>query len=261
VVAHRLRQQASAGAARSALSRSLYTRLIPARWWPTLYAFAISEGYLKDVLKVWFWFPMRRLGVMLRPLRWPVVAVGAVLVARVLGGHGSSALALVLATALILSAFAFSVCGLDAWQRPTHAVLWICGSNLLAVGAMIAGPGRDTRFAALFYAIGLVTAAGMSVVGLSAAGLPEGRTSRFAGLWEVKPVAALVAFLGAVGIAGVPLWLTFWGEDLVVHATLGEVGWLVPAIPSILAVNGYLAMRNFSYVFMGRVSEMTGSPT
>src|SRR6185503_6208162 len=62
VVAHRLRQQASAGAARAGATRSLYERLVPERWWPTLYTFAVSEGYLKDVLKVVLWFPLRRLG-------------------------------------------------------------------------------------------------------------------------------------------------------------------------------------------------------
>src|SRR6185312_13397209 len=70
VVAHRLRQQASAGAARDDATRSLYERLVPLGWWPTLYAFALSEGYLKDVLKAALWFPLRRIGAALEPRRY-----------------------------------------------------------------------------------------------------------------------------------------------------------------------------------------------
>src|SRR6185312_10410184 len=97
VVAHRLRQQATAGAARAGMTRSLYARPVPVAWWPTLYAFALSEGYLKDVLKVALWFPLRRLGAALAPRRYllAVAAAGALVVAGALPPHGAAALIVV----------------------------------------------------------------------------------------------------------------------------------------------------------------------
>jgi NADH:ubiquinone oxidoreductase subunit 5 (subunit L)/multisubunit Na+/H+ antiporter MnhA subunit len=254
VVAHRLRQQESAGAARTGNPRPLYARLVPAHWESTLYVFALSEGYLKDILKISLWFPLRRLGALVAKGPRALLAAGAALAAFVISRHLSSDFALVAATLLVLSAIAFSACGLATWRKPIRAVLWLCGSNLLTVSAMIVGPEHDARFAAMFYGIGLVASTALNIIGLASADLGRGITSRFAGRWEVRPLAAFVALIGAIGIAGIPPWLTFWGEDLVVHATVGEVGWLVPAIPLILAINGYIAVRNFSYVFMGRAS-------
>ena len=77
VVAHRLRRQATAGAARAATRSARSTRgSSPSGWWPTLYVFALSEGYLKDILKVGLWFPLRRLGACSRAGALLVIVVG-----------------------------------------------------------------------------------------------------------------------------------------------------------------------------------------
>ncbi len=255
VVAHRLRQQATAGAARAAASRSLYERIIPAHWWPTLYAFALSEGYLKDILKVGLWFPARRIGALLQRLAVVIVAVGAAAAIAVLAAHRASAtVENGLAVGLVVLALAFSACGLARWTRPARAVFWIAGSSLLVVAAVVAMADRDARFAALFYGLGIAVSGALGMIGFALAGFAGGVASRFAGRWEARPIAAVVAFAGVLGLAGVPLWPTFLGEDLIVHATLDESRSFSVVIAAVLAANGYLAMRNFAYAFMGAAS-------
>ncbi|HEX6836613.1 MAG TPA: proton-conducting transporter membrane subunit [Polyangia bacterium] len=248
VVAHRLRQQASAGAARAGITRSLYARLVPDAWWPTLYAFALSEGYLKDVLKVALWSPLRRLGAELAQRRQLVaVAAGLLFVATLT----LRPVAVAVAPALILLALSFSAIGLARWRSPAPALAWISASNLLAVAAAAATTDH-ARFAVLFYAPAIVGSCLLGILGIRAAGLAHGVMTRFSGRWQGRPVAGAVAFAGVLGIAGVPLFPTFWGEDLIVHATLDGGRWLSFAVAAIFAANGYLAMRNFAYSFLGR---------
>ena len=247
VVAHRLRRQATAGAARAPAARSLYVRFVPQSWWPSLYVFALSEGYLKDILKVGLWFPMQRLGAILQQRR--VLVVVAAIVGVVL--ELASARYTTLAGVLLVIALAFSACGLAGWRQPARALLWISASSLLAMmaGAALA---RDTMLTMIVYGGGIVLACVLGYIGFAAAALLEGTTARFSGRWELRPAAAFVAFTGALGLAGAPLWPTFWGEDLVIHATLGANRALAVVIAVVLAANGYLGMRNFAYAFMGR---------
>jgi NADH:ubiquinone oxidoreductase subunit 5 (subunit L)/multisubunit Na+/H+ antiporter MnhA subunit len=251
VVAHRLRQQASAGAARAGTTRSFYERLVPEGWWPTLYTFALSEGYLKDVLKVALWFPVRRIGASLQRRRRLLLVAGAIGVSAGLV-VGPRPAASAVAAALILLAVSFSCCGLATWRRPVRALGWITGSNLLAVAATTLSNGH-ARLAAVFYGFGIVFSCLLGVSGLVAAGLASGIADRFSGRWEARPRAAVVAFAGALGIAGVPLFPTFWGEDLIVHSTLDSSRWFSFLVAAIVAANGYLAVRNFAYSFFGSV--------
>jgi NADH:ubiquinone oxidoreductase subunit 2 (subunit N) len=159
---------------------------------------------------------------------------------------------------LVAIAIALSACGLAAWRQPARALLWISASSVLAMvaAATLAGGGVVT---AAVYGGGVVLACALGYAGFTAAGLVDGTTARFAGRWESRPTAALVAFIGALGLAGAPLWPTFWGEDLVIHTALGANRALAVAVAVILAANGYLGMRNFAYAFMGRASALRAS--
>ena len=243
VVAHRLRRQATAGAARAGAIRSLQARFVPESWWPTLYVFALSEGYLKDIPKRGLWFPLRRLGSVLALRPALVVIAGAVVaLAELAYAPGPVPAAL-----LVIAAIAFSACALSSWRTPARAVLWIAGSSLLAMLASIVVAGSDARVTMVLYGGGIAVACLLGYLGS-----PDGATARFAGLWERRPTAALIAFTGALGLAGAPVWPTFWGEDLIVHTALGGHRAVAVAVAAILAANGYLAVRNFAYAFMGR---------
>jgi NADH:ubiquinone oxidoreductase subunit 5 (subunit L)/multisubunit Na+/H+ antiporter MnhA subunit len=248
VVAHRLRQQASAGAARRGATFSLYARMVPDAWWPTLYAFALSEGYLKDLLKVVLWFPLRRLGAALAPRRTVFAVAAGLVIAAVM----VRPIPAVMAPGLIGVALSFSAIGLARWNMPAPALAWISASNLLAVAAAALPSTEDARFGALLDGPAVLSSCLLGVVGIHVSGLARGVTARFAGRWQSRPVAGAVAFAGVLGIAGVPLFPTFWGEDLIVHATLAGSRWLSFAVAAIFAANGYLAMRNFAYSFLGR---------
>jgi NADH:ubiquinone oxidoreductase subunit 5 (subunit L)/multisubunit Na+/H+ antiporter MnhA subunit len=253
VVAHRLRRQASAGAARAGAARSLWARFVPERFWPTLYVFALSEGYLKDISKLGLWFPLRRLGGVLARRPGLVFVVGAVgaLAELAYARHAVHAIETGAAASIIAVAVAFAACGLARWRQPAQAVLWISGSSLLAMLAAIAVAGADASAAMLLYGGSIAVACALGYIGFTSAALPDAAATRFAGLWERRPSAALAAFTGALGLAGAPLWPTFWGEDLIIHRALAGHRAVALAVASILAANGYLAVRNFAYAFMG----------
>lgn len=261
VVAHRLRRQATAGAARATPARSLYARLIPNAFRPTLYVFALSEGYLKDLLKVAIWFPLRRLGTAILPWRKPLLVVGPLGAAAGLAllRGGSRTTDLGLASALLILAVTFSACGLALWRRPAHAVAWISGSSLFAAAAMLALSEMNGS-AATFYTLSILLSCALGLGGLVAATFGQTLGARFFGLVSVRPISATVSFVGALGLAGFPLLPTFWGEDALMSATLGESRAFSIALAAILALNGYLAVRNFAYTFFGRVAREAPVP-
>ena len=253
VVAHRLRRQATAGAARVGAARSLYSRFVPERWWSTLYVFALSEGFLKDIPKLGLWFPLRRIGSMLVRRQRLVLVVGvSAMVVLVYVRHTAPAIGPGTAAWLLLTALAFSACGLASWRQPARAVLWISGSSLLAMTAAVVVAGNDTTVPLLLYGGTIVVACALGYYGFASVASPGATTMRFAGLWERQHVSTFVALAGALGVAGVPLWPTFWGEDLIVHSALGGHRAVAVFVAAILATNGYLAVRNFAYAFMGR---------
>ena len=256
VVAHRLRRQATAGTARAGAIPTIYSQLVRESWWPTLYVFALSEGHLKDILKVGLWFPLRRLGAVLLRRRALVLVAGIIAAIAELASsrYAVPGIETVTASSLAAVAVAFSACGLALWRQPARAVVWISGSSLFALTAAAVRVGNDTSVALLVYGGGIALACALGYIGFAAAGLPGGVATRFAGRWERRPIAAVLAFTGALGLAGVPLWPTFWGEDLIIHSALGGNRALAFTISVIFAANGYLGVRNFAYVFMGRPS-------
>jgi NADH:ubiquinone oxidoreductase subunit 5 (subunit L)/multisubunit Na+/H+ antiporter MnhA subunit len=253
VVAQRLRRQATAGAARSDRRRSPYDLFLPSKWRPTVYAFAISEGYFRDVLKAVCWFPLRRIGEALRPRRTLLFGAGAIaIVATLAAARGATPLAdLVLSGVLVLLAVAFSACGLALWRRPMLATSAICGSSVLSATAMYALVAAHHVYAASFYAMGVGLACALSLLGFAVAVRGQREVVRFSGLVGTRPAAASFAFLGALGVAGFPMLPTFWGEDLLLHASLGESRGVSILLAGLLALNGYLAVRNFAFTFFG----------
>ena len=111
---------------------------------------------------------------------------------------------------------------------------------------------RGDRFAAAFYALGIALSCMLGLAGLVAGTSGHSIVARYSGLEAARPVASALAFVGALGLAGFPLLPTFWGEDLLVSATLRESRGFALALAGILALNGYLALRNFAYTFFGR---------
>lgn len=258
VVAQRLRRQATAGAAQSDRRRSPYDLFLPAKWRPTVYAFSISEGYFRDLLKATTWFPLRRLGEALRRWRNILFAAGAISVAATLQfARGATPREhLVLACLLVLLAVAFSAVGLALWRRPMLATSAICGSSVLSATTMYALVAARHVYAASFYTLGIALACAVSLVGFAVALWGQREVARFSGLAIRRPKAAAFAFVGALGVAGFPMLPTFWGEDLLVHASLDESKIVSVILAGLLALNGYLAVRNFAFTFLG-----PGTPT
>ena len=199
------------------------------------------------------WFPLRRLGEWLRrgPLALAAGAGVAIVAAVVLAQQGTHA-ARVAAAALVLAvALACSAAGLASWRTPCRAIVWIASSMLAASAAALATPGAQARFSVACYAASIALSCGLALAGLAGARTAGATASRFAGLWASRPRRSALALAGALGLAGIPLLPTFFGEDLLVDAALGDSRGLALAITAVIALDGYLAVRTFAYSFFG----------
>lgn len=252
VVAHRLREQAGAG--RRPPRRSLLARVVPARWFPTLYVFALSEGYVKDLSKLALWFPLRGIGERLARQRGAVMVACASAAAAVplLAVYGASRDRLPAAVAELVLAAAAAALALARWRSPARAFAWITGSLLLVAQATLvlssAAPGPAAMYTLAVVLAGVIGALGFVAAGSTAA-------VRFAGKWAAHPRAGALALVGALGLAGLPVWPTFFGEDALIRDALAASPACAIAIATLMALDGYLAMRAFAYVFYGDASR------
>ena len=200
VVAHRLRRQATAGAARAGTVRSVYARFVPQSWWPTLYVFALSRATSRTSRSSGYGSRCGGSAPCSRAERFSCSLSASSGLVELAYAHRATPGA---AALLVVTATAFSARGLGCWRQPARAVLWITGSSLLAMMAVIFVAGNDA-VAMLLYGGSVATACALGYIGFASAAIPGGIVTRFAGLWERRPTAALVAFVGALGLAGAP---------------------------------------------------------
>jgi NADH:ubiquinone oxidoreductase subunit 5 (subunit L)/multisubunit Na+/H+ antiporter MnhA subunit len=252
-VAYLVRRQASAGSAQVAEWHP-YARLLPARWASALYVFALSEGYLKEAVKLVIWSPLRRLGGLMLPWRTALFAVGAlgILAAVALAPSLSHRWDLALGWMFIVQAILCSGSGLGSWRNPLHAVAWVSASSVaIAAAAVAISPAHDT-FASMVYATAVALLCALGLLGTTMVVPGAGAIiARYAGFSEARPLAMALCLVSALGIAGFPLLPTFLGEDLLLHDALRESGAAAVLITGVLALNGYLAVRNFAFTFLG----------
>ncbi len=262
VVAYLVRRQASAGFAQAERGFG-YARILPERWATPLYVFALSEGYLKELVKLVVWSPLRRIGRIVLP--WPAALLGLGAVGLMAGvafaPTTSQRWDVILGWTFITLALLCSAAGLGSWRRPLRAVGWVSVSSVaVAVAVFVLSPVHDT-FAGFVYAGAVAALCAMGWLGTRMVVPPDTETARFAGLSEGHHLAMALALVSALGIAGFPLLPTFVGEDLLLHDALPEGGVVSALIAAVLALNGYLAVRNFAFTFLGpRSPHARGTP-
>ncbi len=253
-VAYLLRKQASAASGGATELRFSYARLLPRRWHTALYVFAVSEGYLKEGLKLVTWSPLRTLGRLILPRQAALFAVGSIgaLAAVALAPRSTAGTDRVMAWVFIALALLASGCALSSWRRPAYAMAWVSGSSLAVAAAVFAISPAHNSFAGITYALAIAILCALGFVG-TAMVVPAGkRIPRYAGFSEGRPLATGLALISTLGIAGFPLLPTFVGEDLLLHDTLRESAAASAAIMGALALNGYLAVRTFAFTFLGQ---------
>ena len=252
-VAYLLRRQASAGSAQRFAWSSRYAAFFEGKWVAPLYVFALSEGYLKDSLKLAIWSPLRRLGSLVLPWRTALIVLGGVGMMVALGIAPASLRRwpLIVGWGLIGQALLCSASALGSWRKPVHAMAWVSASSIaLAAAVSLISPAHDT-FAGVVYAVAVAMLCALGIAGMSMVVARGATIARFAGLSDGRPLATALTLVSSLGIAGFPLLPTFLGEDLLLHDTLRESAAASAIITSVLALNGYLAVRNFAFTFLG----------
>lgn len=260
--AYLLRRHASAGTAQ-ATQRHAASWLWPASWRPSLYAFALSEGYLKEVLKRLLWSPLRSLGRLVLPWRTTLLVLGSIAAtaAVIFAPRATARGDMALGWSFVALSLLCSGSALGSWQRPLRAMGWVSASSLAVAGAVFAFSPAHNLFASLSYGAAIAISCALGVLGTSMVAPRGTRIPRYAGFSEARPLAATFSLVSALGIAGFPLLPTFLGEDLLLHDTLHESAVASAVVTAVLALNGYIAVRGFAFTFLGqRRDEPTFGP-
>lgn len=263
-VAYLVRRQASAGSAQASMWRPRYAGFLPRSWVSPLYVFALSEGYLKEAVKLAIWSPLRRLGRLVLPWRSLLLAVaGGMSVAVGLAPRTSHRWDSVLAWGFIAQAILCSGSGLGSWRKPVQAMAWVSASSVAVAAAVFAISPIHDMFAAIVYAGAVAMVCALGIAGTSMVIRGAATMTRFAGFSEHRPLATALTLVSALGVAGFPLLPTFLGEDLLLRDTLRESAAVSAVITGVLALNGYLAVRTFAFTFLGqhRPGESDGRAT
>jgi formate hydrogenlyase subunit 3/multisubunit Na+/H+ antiporter MnhD subunit len=157
-----------------------------------------------------------------------------------------------LAWVLIVLALVCSGCALGSWRRPIVSAAWVTGSSLAVALAVFAMSPAHNAFAGISYAAAIALLGALGLGGTARVVPAPKKITRYAGLSEVQPFATACALVSAVGIAAFPLLPTFVAEDLLLHGTLRESGAASVLVSGAFALNGYLAVRNFAFTFLGQ---------
>lgn len=254
VVSHLLRVQTMPRANTQLSDYSIEQRLSP-RLRSSLYAFAIHEGYLEEMIRAILWNPLQKSGRWIHRFdRRPFRAAGIVAALLTVGAmiYGDVAYLPTATFAMILLAVAASLSALAERQSAVRAWNAIGYSALLAAGAVYT---VDTSSFpdVLVYLSGISPAWGLGLAAISA--LPRGRNQQelrwYHGLASTQPYASALLFFAALGLTGFPISPAFLGQDLLLHHATGNNLWLAVALSLTFVVNGLTAIRMCSRLCFG----------
>ncbi len=254
VVSYLLRLQSSPlGASVNAgrFSDWSFERLLPKGLRDSFYVLASSEAYLEKFTHAVLWNPMVACGkyVGKKPLAvYGITVVLAGVFASFLGG-GTPAVAL---AALLAFALLFALHALD--DDATAFGIWT--RSLFAgfgVAAAVSAARQWEMLSVLPYLAGMVGSYLVGMVGLMSLSREARQASlgRFHGFADAHPLASRLVFVSFLGMSGFPISPAFFGDDLVLSASLSAHPGVAAVFMVVFVVNGLALARAFSRLFFG----------
>jgi NADH-quinone oxidoreductase subunit L len=254
VVAHLLRIQRY-GESTAKFSDWSLERRFPPKWRSTLYAFALSEGYLEAGIQKLFLEPLAKLGALVQRGNTPLMrgvaftlVVAAVMVRGMnLPSHERSMLA-ALGILMVLS----SLAGLYEMSSPRRAWNSVAFSSLVAAVSIYYLHPEDVQDITVFLG-GIVPSWILGRVALHflCAGQRYFKLDHYHGLVALRPQAALIFFLAFLGMSGFPISPAFVGIDLLIDHATGGWMWLAFAITVVFVLNGIALARLCARLSLG----------
>lgn len=257
------------------LTRFSLTNIFLSRWRPSLYVFAMNEGYFEYALKKIFTTP---------------VMLAAHICNRLINVHvprfvecvffSSKEDVSVSSTGSTLKTFApmlFALClgvAIDVVFRSYEIVSLF--SLIIALFLALAALGEKKRAmralvlavfgnifaflsvatskAGLLYLIGLMVSA---LVAIEALRYVEVRrhiadVKNYLGLYQQFPLAGTMFLLGSLGVISFPVSSTFYGEDLLLSLSLNSGLHFIIFFQLIFILSGIAMIRTYSHVMLGR---------
>ncbi len=228
-----------------------FERMIPPRLRSSLYAIALSEGYLEPLLHRFLWTPLFYVSEFLHwvapPTRQPFILLGIF--------SASFALmqlpALFFTALLTLISFIVSIFVFSEQSSPFSVWHGVTLSSLLLAVAIWGKMGMEPN--SWIYLSGILPSwfLGYRAIKAILSSNSHSDLRHFHGRVQRKPHASLVLFLCFISLAGFPLTPTFFGEELLlVRAPEGHV-WIPVAIACIFALQGITLSRLFASLCLG----------
>lgn len=270
IVTTHLHMQASVRSFKK-LARYYMPKIIPLRFQPSLYTFAINDGYFEHVLGKYAVRPVLvfsqwlnktinqrliipslvGLGFTKRDPRmegglslFAIGPAGLILLSVAVVAIVTPALGLIsLAIALLLA-----LCALGEQKNPQHALMFGIISYIFAFMGLASG-----RLESL-YAIGLIASSFLAIEALQ---YMRSRAlfyslSSYSGLYAQFPLAANLFLIGILGIGSFPVSATFFGEDFLLSEAIKSGAHYLVALHLIFMINGIALMRLFAHTMFGR---------
>lgn len=258
-----------------------WTRLLPTRLRPSLFAFALNEGYFERLVHFFFVKPVLFIASYCHQALFGLVLFNKKKDNRI---NREPAL-FSFAPFLLLTFFGASVTGILFNSQSLQNILLLIGI-FLCFASMVEKkhPERllmlviisyassylsvvslpSTSFKALIFAFGGLICG--SILSLGAMGhiLKRRRIDSFAsflGLFHDFPFAGVVLLLGGLSIMALPLSTSFFGEDMILHLSVTD-GPIYPLLLHfIFVINGISVIRMISHVLFGKKPIIHDEPS
>ena len=254
VVAYLLRLQSSpfgASIAAGRFSDWSFERVLPKGMRDSFYVIASSEAYLEKFAHTVLWNPMLACGKLVGKNPWAVYIGGVALAglfAKVIGG-GVPEVSLAV---LLTSALLFALHALD--DRATALATWT--RSLLAgvgVAAAVSAARNWELLSVLPFLTGMIGSFLVGMVGIASLSREARRASlgRFHGYADSHPLASRLVFVSFLGMSGFPISPAFFGDDLVLSASISSHPGVAAVFMVVFVVNGLALARAFSRLFFG----------
>jgi hypothetical protein len=252
-------------------SRFSLTNLFPKKMHPSLYIFAINDGYFELVLKKLIVTPVMKLSELAHAIVHVTVPQWLQRQKRISKEELSQSIfnsfvpmLLILCAGVILDVLLRSYAVVRLFSLCVALVLALAslGENrqgfralLLAIfGNLFAFLSVTSSKAGFLYLIGLVTSAIIAIEALIY--MYKRRDMRDLklglGLYQQFPLMGTLLLLGSLGIVSFPISSTFFGEDLLLNLSASSGLHFIFIFQIIFIISGIAVIRLYSWVMLGR---------
>jgi NADH:ubiquinone oxidoreductase subunit 5 (subunit L)/multisubunit Na+/H+ antiporter MnhA subunit len=233
---------------------------------PSIYAFAINDGYFEYLIKIFIIFPLmtiarynnkiiclylvepsiKKLNIPAKSgfIMFSFAPTTVIILSLVAAGMATPALGFI---SLSLG-FIFALCALGEEKHAYRTLMFATVSYIFAFAGLSNGVSVSLYSLGLFFS---------SIIALNALSHMMGRYEllgllNYSGLYRQFPQAGTIFLIALLGVVAFPFSATFFGEDLLLNISVSLGPHYVIILHLIFVLNGVALMRMYAMTMFGR---------